>query len=114
MRSKRPRSPWPDPAEMKFLKRLAALVKSAWRTLSPNCREVSRLQSEALDHSLSAAKRAGLRMHLLLCRWCRRYGKQVRFLREAVREHPDELNEGQTLSPQARERLKQSLRDRAK
>jgi len=99
---------------MKSLKRLIAAVKSAWRTLSPNCREVSRLQSEALDHSLSAPKRAGVRMHLLLCRWCRRYGKQVRFLRETVREHPDEAIEGQTLSPEARERLKQSLRERAK
>jgi hypothetical protein len=98
---------------MNFLKRLAAALKSACRTLSPDCREASRLQSEALDHSLSAPRRAGLRMHLLLCRWCRRYGKQVRFLRQAVREHPDEVNEGQTLSPEARERLKQSLRDRA-
>jgi hypothetical protein len=54
-------------------------------------------------------------MHLLLCRWCRRYGKQIRILRQAVREHPDEVNEApqQTLSPEARERLKQSLRDGA-
>jgi len=101
---------------MKFLKRLAAALKSACRTLSPNCREVSRLQSEALDHSLSAPKRTGMRMHLLLCRWCRRYGKQIHFLHEAVRGHPDEVNElpQQTLSPEARERFKQSLRDRAK
>jgi hypothetical protein len=55
-------------------------------------------------------------MHLLLCRWCRRYGKQIHFLHEAVRGHPDEVNElpQQTLSPEARERFKQSLRDRAK
>src|SRR5262249_54449737 len=101
---------------MKFLKRFAAAVKSALRTLSPDCREVSRVQSEAFDHSLSATKRAGLRMHLLMCRWCRRYGKQIRILRQAVREHPNEVNEvpQQTLSPEARERLKQSLRDQAK
>ena len=87
-------------------------IVTALRTLSPNCREASRLQSEALDHPLSRGQRLGLRMHLLLCKWCRRYGKQIRFLRQAVHEHPDEVNEAipRTLSPEARERLKRSLR----
>lgn len=97
---------------MELLKR----VVTALRTLSPNCREASRLQSEALDHSLSRGQRLGLRLHLLLCKWCRRYGNQVRFLRQAVHEHPDEVNNAtpQSLSPEARERLKQSLRNRSK
>src|SRR5262245_21325155 len=101
---------------MKFLKRLAAALKSACRTLSPDCREVSRLQSEAMDHSLSTLKRIGLRMHLLLCRWCRRYGKQIRFLRQAMHEHGDDVTSStpQNLSPEARERLKQFLRDQPK
>ena len=97
---------------MELLKR----VVTALRTLSPNCREASRLQSEALDLSLSWGQRLGLRLHLLLCKWCRRYGKQIRFLRQAVHEHPDEVNDAspQSLSPEARERLKQSLRDQPK
>jgi hypothetical protein len=78
--------------------------------------EASRLQSQALDQSLSLPKRFGLRLHLLFCQWCRRYGKQIRFLRQAVHEHPDGLYEGaaRTLSPEARERLKQVLRREAK
>ena len=82
-------------------------------TVSPNCREASRLQSEALDHPLPLAQRFGLRVHLLLCKWCRRYGKQIRFLRQAVHEHPDEVNQAapQTLSPEARDRLQRSLRN---
>ena len=97
---------------MELLKR----VVTALRTLSPNCREASLLQSEALDHSLSRGQRFGLRLHLLLCKWCRRYGKQIRFLRQAVHEHPDEVNDAspQSLSPEARERLKQSLREEQK
>ena len=101
---------------MEFLKRAATALKSGLRTLSPNCREASRLQSDALDHPLPLPKRFGLRVHLLLCKWCRRYGKQIRFLRLAVHEHPDELNEAapHSLSPEARERLKRSLRDAPK
>jgi hypothetical protein len=95
------------------LKRAAAALKTGLRTLSPNCREASRLQSDALDQPLSLPKRFGLRVHLLLCKWCRRYGKQIRFLRRAVHEHPHELTDAtpRSLSPEARERLKQSLRD---
>jgi hypothetical protein len=98
---------------MEFLNRAAAALKTRLRTLSPNCREVSRLQSDALDRPLPLSQRFGLRVHLLLCQWCRRYGKQIRFLRRAAHEHPDELNEAapHRLSPEARERLKHSLRD---
>jgi hypothetical protein len=98
--------------EMKFMNRFAAAVRLAMRTWSPTCREASRLQSEGLDRPLSWPERIGLRLHLLLCRWCRRYGKHIRFLRRAVHEHPDELADvtPRRLSPEARERLKRSLR----
>ena len=96
--------------DMQKLKRLASAFKTGLRMLLPNCREASRLQSEALDHPLSLPQRLGLRLHLLICKWCRRYAKQIRFLRQAVREHPDEVNgPPQGLSREARERLKRSL-----
>lgn len=97
---------------MELLKRVVTVL----RTLSPNCREAGRLQSEALDHSLSRGQRLGLRLHLLLCKWCRRYGKQIRFLRQAVHERPEKVNDAvpQKLSAETRERLKQSLRDQSK
>jgi hypothetical protein len=101
---------------MEILKRAAAALKTGLRTLSPDCREASRLQSDALDQPLSLPKRFGLRVHLLLCKWCRRYGKQIRFLRRAARDHSEELADAapRTLSPEARERLKQSLRNESK
>src|SRR5204862_6034736 len=79
--------------------------------LSPSCKEAARLQSEALDRKLPLRQRFGLRVHLLLCKWCRRYGKQITFLRNAAREHPDEMAEPvpQKLSAEARERIKQRL-----
>lgn len=97
---------------------LANLVKTLFggiADLSPNCREATRLQSEALDHKLPFRKRLGLRIHLMICKWCCRYGKQVRFLRETAREHPDKLSEPapQKLSDEARERINQRLRSKS-
>ncbi len=79
--------------------------------LSPGCREAARLQSLALDGVLSRRQRIGLRIHLLLCKWCRRYGKQIAFLRKAAHEHRDEAIEAmpQKLSDEARQRIKRSL-----
>lgn len=97
--------------DMQFLKSLTSSLQTGFRILLPTCRQASRLQSDALDQPLSLPKRFGLRLHLLVCKWCRRYGKQIRFLRQAAHEHPDEVNEStpHTLSREARERLKRSL-----
>ena len=101
---------------MEQRKTLLGTLKKGLRTISPNCREVSRLQSEALDHALTPLQRFGLRVHLILCKWCRRYGKQIRFLRRAAHEHSDQVAEASpgTLSPEARQRLKRVLLDEAK
>ena len=79
--------------------------------LSPGCREASRMQSEALDHPLSFRQRIGLRIHLFLCKWCNRYGRQLRFLRSAAhqQEQHNVCMPTQALRPEARERIKQRL-----
>lgn len=76
-----------------------------------NCRDASRMQSEQLERSLPATRRFGLFLHLLICKWCRRYGKQIRFMQTAAREHPEKLGEGNSpsLSDDARERIKSRL-----
>ena len=110
-----PSTGMPKP-EMNFLKNLARRLLGGLRSLSPNCREATRLQSDALDRPLSLLKQIGLRIHLVLCRWCRRYGKQIHLLRQAVRTQPDKLNEAapRPLSPEARVRFKRILRDKSK
>lgn len=80
--------------------------------LAPNCRQASRLQAVALVCELTFFQRVGLRIHLWLCKWCRRYGKQIRFLGDGAHEHPAELAEPvrQKLAGTTRERMKQRLR----
>jgi hypothetical protein len=88
-------------------------VKTFLHTILPSCRDVSRLQSAATQQSLSQGQRIALKFHLLVCSWCRRYGKQVGFLRKLAHEHERD-GTGPTppsLSPNARERMKRSLRD---
>ena len=104
---------WTPLVDMQILKRLGAALKEGLGTISPTCRDAVRLQSAILDQPVPFPKRMGLGLHLLLCKWCRRYGRQLRFLRQAAHEHPDQLADAapQSLSPEAGERLKQSLRE---
>lgn len=79
--------------------------------LSPSCKEAIRLQSAALDRKLTLLERFGLRFHLVLCKWCRSYGRQITFLRSAARDHAQDgpHSPQQALSSQARERIKRML-----
>lgn len=81
----------------------------------PSCREVTRLGADALDRPFPFGQRLAVRFHVLICVWCRRYLRQIAFLRQAVRTHPDRLLDASDataagLSAEARERLKQALR----
>jgi hypothetical protein len=96
---------------MSWFDKLMKSVAGRIAELSPSCREAARLQSMALDSALTLRQRLGLRIHLLLCKWCRSYGKQIRFLRDAAHRHPDEMMEAApaTLSDEARARIKKTL-----
>lgn len=79
-----------------------------------SCKDVTRLISESMDHSLPLAKRAGVRFHLLICRFCARYERQLLLIREIMRRlaateaKPGEPH-GETLPAEARERIRNAL-----
>jgi hypothetical protein len=80
-------------------------------TLIPNCRQATRFQSEAMDKELPLAKRIGLKLHLLFCDLCRRYGKQIRFLQRAAHEHADEVTDNTPGLPvAAKARIKERMK----
>ncbi|HWD18043.1 MAG TPA: hypothetical protein VHB20_02095 [Verrucomicrobiae bacterium] len=95
------------------MNRFLATISNWRRALLPSCREAARLQSEALDTTVSPARRGGLWLHLCVCAWCRRYGKQIRFLRRSAQENPDKFTAAapQQLTLEARARLKQRLQE---
>ena len=45
-----------------------------------SCRKATRLVSDALERPLTRRERWSLRVHLLICSFCRRYRRQLRRL----------------------------------
>ena len=90
---------------------LSEKIKAGCADLATDCRAAARSQSDALDGVLPPTRRIGLWLHLLICRWCRRYGNQIRFLRAAAHEHEEKLTQAvpQNLSGEARARIKRRL-----
>lgn len=52
----------------------------------PSCREVTRAIADGSLEEASVLRRFGVRMHLLLCRHCWRYARQIRAIGRAARE----------------------------
>jgi hypothetical protein len=97
---------------MNWLDGISKTIARKFAELSPSCKAAIRLQSEALDHKLTLPQRLGLRIHLVLCLWCRRYGKQIALVHDAAHSHSDEMVKSvpQQLSEKSRERIRQKLR----
>lgn len=81
--------------------------------LMPSCRDVAAWVSEGMDHRLPPGKRLSLRLHLLVCKLCRRYERQLRLLREGAARYgkPEENPVAPSLSAAARQRLQSKLRE---
>ncbi len=78
---------------------------------TPNCAEMSRLGSRALEQPLSLRSRLKMRLHYLICAWCKRYFKQLTFLHQAAphfEEHAG-IVPSRGLSAEARQRIMQRL-----
>lgn len=79
------------------------------------CKDASRLVSEAQERRLGLRERWGLRLHLWICDNCRRFERQVRLLRQAVRVWADRAEvdvQGSDLTPAARERIRKAMAER--
>ena len=73
-----------------------------------NCRDLTERASDFLDARLPIRVRLQMRMHLLMCRFCREYLRQmalvVRTLRQLSSEQPSEALTGQLLQAFSAER----------
>ncbi len=78
-----------------------------------SCKEATRLVSEGLDHQLPFWRRLGLRLHVVMCRGCSRYTRQITALNRLITDHygedaPGEVSEH--VSQDAMQYIKSSLR----
>lgn len=78
---------------------------------TPSCKEMTERISESMERRLSFRQRIGVRLHFLICIWCRRYQKQLLFIRNILRGDPEKIGENLPggLSPEARRRMKEAL-----
>lgn len=75
-----------------------------------SCKEAAWLISESMDRDLPFMQRLGIRAHLLMCKHCTRYRRQLLFIRDAIQHYLDEIENEESvppvsLSPEALERL---------
>jgi hypothetical protein len=83
--------------------------------LTLRCEDASALSSRELDEALPRLERLALRCHLMLCRSCRRYRRQIGLIRQVVRRRDQLLVEGapneHILSDEARNRIARAIRE---
>jgi hypothetical protein len=83
------------------------------RVLTLKCEGASALASRELDEPLGPGERLAMWGHLLACGPCRRFHRQVRFLRRALRERhagPVATDDGrESLSPEAKARIERAI-----
>jgi len=56
-----------------------------------SCEQAAKLSSQAMEQPLTPAERMLLSMHMIMCKHCSNFTRQIEFLRRASRELPDVL-----------------------
>lgn len=82
------------------------------------CQQASLLASESLDRKLSLSERIAVILHHGICTHCRRFAKQLRQLHKLIASAPAALRYSlaerlDALSPVAKKRIAQAMRDSA-
>lgn len=56
-----------------------------------SCEQAARLTSRAMEQPLTPSERILLGMHLMMCKRCSNFSRQIEFLRRASRKIPEVL-----------------------
>jgi hypothetical protein len=62
-----------------------------------SCKQASQLISQSLDRSLTLRERIALKLHLIICKYCKRFSQQVQTLRNAMRTIVDSIENNDTI-----------------
>lgn len=77
------------------------------------CKDVSKKISDSMDRNLPFHHRMFIRIHLMMCKYCARFKKQLLMLRKLSRletSSGEDTTPPIVLSMEARKRIKKSLR----
>jgi len=89
---------------------MISFLRDMARVLNMPCRDHTELLTRQLDGPLTRGEALGLRIHLLICKGCRRFRNQIQRLRSMVLSMRQELDDGPPLPAAVRERVLAHLR----
>jgi len=78
-----------------------------------SCKQIGELLSQGLDRKLSLSERIKLKFHLIICKTCSCYDKQLQFVARSARRlmQPDKDNQGiPPLSDDASTRISDTIK----
>jgi len=73
-----------------------------------SCQAITELVSEKIERFIPFTAQIELKMHLLLCKNCRRYAKQLQSIQKLLIQKNSELSNA-SLSANAKKRIEQTL-----
>ena len=76
-----------------------------------DCKQTSQLISQSLDRSLTLRERFALRLHLLVCKYCKQFSQHLQTMRVALKQMTSsiESNDGIEMPSAAKSRILQSI-----
>ena len=76
-----------------------------------DCKQTSQLISQSLDRSLTLRERFALRLHLLVCKYCKQFSQHLQTIRVALKQMTNsiESNDGIAMPSAAKNRILQSI-----
>jgi len=101
---------------MSFYERTKHVVRFWLLRRLPPCQQTVQVISQSMERELTLSERVLLKLHLWVCMWCQWYMEHLELMRSSLRaegyETPDaKLELATVLSDDARERIKQSLKE---
>ncbi len=79
-------------------------MNAVWRILTLPCEEAARIMSDGMDRALTNVERIALRAHLISCRSCKRFRKQLMVIDAAAKAAADEK-----MPDDSRERIRANI-----
>ena len=62
-----------------------------------SCKQASQIISQSLDRSLTMRERFALKLHLLICKYCKRFSQQIQTLRVAMKQMISSIENDNTI-----------------
>jgi hypothetical protein len=88
------------------------ILKNILRILTLTCDQAAQLMSHAQDEPLNKSERCALFVHLLICRLCRKYNRQLKLLRSIFNKMADSRTYEDAVPPLMDPEQSKSFQDR--